>query len=49
MDFGTLLTPIGADLTATIADVVPVGIVVLGALAGLGIALKVLGKFGVRR
>ena len=49
MDFGTLLAPIGTDLAATVADVVPVGIVVFGALVGIGIALGVLRKFGVRK
>jgi hypothetical protein len=49
MDFGTLLAPVGTGAAAVVADVAPIGIPVLIALAGLGIALKSLGKFGVKR
>ncbi len=49
MEFGTLLAGIPTSLLATVEDVTPLGITVLGALAGITIALKVLGKFGVRR
>lgn len=49
MDWGTLLAPIGTEVTGIVTDVTPVGIIVFVALAGIGIALKVVGKFGVRR
>lgn len=49
MDFGTLLAPIATDAAATIADVLPLGITVVGGLVGISIALRVLGKFGVKR
>lgn len=49
MDWGTLLAPVTTGATDAITDVVPLGILVLAALAGLGIALGVLRKFGVKR
>lgn len=49
MDFGTLLLPVGTAVTGVVADVVPIGITVLVALAGISIALGVFRKFGVRR
>lgn len=49
MDFGTLLAPVGTGVTDAIADVLPVAIPILVALAGISIALRVLGKFGARR
>jgi len=49
MDFGTLLAPVATGVTDTITDVLPIAIPVLVALAGIGIALKVFGKFGVKR
>ena len=49
MDFGTLLAPVATGVQAVISDVVPLGIPIVLALAGVSIALKVLGKFGVRR
>lgn len=48
-DYGTLLQPVADGATAAITAVLPIAIPVLVALAGLGIALKVFGKFGVRR
>lgn len=49
MDYGTLLADFGTDLPLIVADVVPIGILVLASLAGLGIALGVLRKFGIKR
>lgn len=49
VDYGTLLQPVATGATDAIAAVLPIAIPVLVALAGLGIALKVFGKFGVRR
>lgn len=49
MDFGTLFLPVVAGIQAVIADILPVAIPVLVTLAGVSIALAVLGKFGVRR
>lgn len=49
MDFGTLLAPLGTQAAAVVADVAPIGIPVLVALAGLGIALRSMGKFGIKR
>ena len=49
VDYGTLLAPVATGATDAIAAVLPIAIPVLVALAGLGIALKVFGKFGVRR
>jgi len=49
MDFGTLLLPVADGVEAVITDVIPLGIPIVLALAGVSIALKVLGKFGVRR
>lgn len=49
MDFGDLLAPVATGALGAITDVLPIAIPVLVALAGLGIALKVFGKFGIRR
>ncbi len=49
MDYGTLFGGVPTEALAAIADVVPLGITVLVALVGIGIALRVFGKFGVRK
>jgi len=49
MEFGTLLAPVATGATDAITDVLPIAIPVLVALAGLGIALGVFRKFGVKR
>jgi hypothetical protein len=48
-DYGTLLAPVATGATDAITAALPIAIPVLVALAGLTIALKVFGKFGVRR
>lgn len=49
IDYGTLLSGVGTGATDAITSVLPIAIPVLVALAALGIALKVFGKFGVKR
>lgn len=49
MEWDTLLAPVTTGATAAIADTLPIAIPVLVGLAGLGIALRVLGRFGVKR
>lgn len=49
MDWAVLLAPVGTGATDALADVLPIAIPVLVAFVGLGIALRVLGKFGVRK
>jgi len=49
MDFGTLLAPVATGATGAITDVLPIAIPVLVALAGIGIAVRVFAKFGVKR
>jgi hypothetical protein len=49
MDWALLLAGVPTGVTAVIEDVVPLGVVVLIALAGIGIALRVFRKFGVSR
>lgn len=49
MDWSTLLAPVGTEATGAITEVLPIAIPVLVALAGLSIALKTFGKFGVKR
>ena len=49
MDWGTLLADVGTGATDAIEAVLPIAIPVLVALAGLGIAIKVFGKFGLKR
>lgn len=49
MDWAVLLAAVPTGVTDTISDIVPIAVPVLVALAGISIAMKVLGKFGVRR
>lgn len=49
VDVGALFTPAADGVMATITSILPVAIPVFVVLAGIGIALKVFGKFGVRR
>lgn len=49
MDYGTLFAGVPTEGLAAIADVVPLGITVMVALVGIGIALRVFGKFGVKK
>lgn len=49
MEWGTLFSGVGTGATEAITDVLPVAIPVLVALAGIGIAVKVFGKFGLRK
>lgn len=49
MDFDTLFAPVTTGVTTTITEVLPLGITVLVALAGVSIAIALLRKFGVRR
>jgi len=48
MDWATLFTGLQADLLESAPVVVPIGLAVVAALAGLGIALKFLRKSGVK-
>lgn len=48
-DWATLLGGVGTGATDAITAVLPLAIPVLVVLAGLGIALRVFGKFGVKR
>ena len=43
------ITTIATDCTNAIAAVVPVAAPIMGAIAVIGIAIKTLGKFGVRK
>ena len=49
VDIGALFAPAATGATDTITSILPYGIGVFVLLAGIGIALKVFGKFGVRR
>lgn len=49
MDYGTLFGGVSTEALAAIADIVPIGITVMVALVGIGIALRVFGKFGVKK
>ena len=49
VDYGVLMAPVATGATDAISAVLPIAIPVLVALAGLGIAIKVFGKFGVKR
>lgn len=49
MDWGTLLASVPTGVSDTIADVVPIAVPVMVALAGISIAVKVFSKFGIRR
>ena len=49
IDFGTLFAPVSSGVIDSITSSLPVAIPVLVALAGISIAIKVFGKFGVRK
>ena len=49
MDWGLAFAAVPTDLLATLADVAPLGVTVFAALAGIGIAIRVFGKFGVKK
>lgn len=49
VDIGTLLAPASTGVQEVFGDVLPLAIPVLVLMAGLGIGLRVMGKFGVRR
>lgn len=49
MDWATLLAAVPTGVNDTIADIVPIAVPVMVALAGISIAVKVFGKFGIRR
>lgn len=49
MEWDTLLSPAATGATAALADVLPIAVPVLVAFAGLTIALRVFGKFGIKR
>lgn len=49
MEWATLLAGVPTGVTETIADIVPIAVPVMIALAGISIAVKVFGKFGIRR
>lgn len=48
-DWGTLLGGVGTGATDAVTAVLPLAIPVLVVLAGLTIALRVFGKFGIKR
>ena len=49
VNVGTLFAPAAEGVTSTIGQILPVAIPVLVLLAGINIALRVFGKFGVRK
>lgn len=49
MDFDTLLGPIATGALDAFEAILPIGVPVLVAFVGLGIALRTFGKFGIRR
>lgn len=49
MDWTELLGPVATGALAAFTAALPLVIPVMVALAGLGIALRVFGKFGIRR
>jgi len=49
MDYGTLFGGVSTEALAAITDILPLGITVMVALVGIGLALRVFGKFGVRK
>ena len=49
MNYTTLFGGVGTEALAAITAIIPLGITVMVALVGIGIALKVFGKFGVKR
>lgn len=48
-DLPTLMGPVADGVIDTITGILPIAIPVLVILAGITIALRVMGKFGVRR
>jgi hypothetical protein len=49
IDWGTAFTPLVTEVTNSITGALPVALPVLGILAGIGIAIGLFRKFGVRR
>lgn len=49
MDYGTLFGGVSTEALAAITDVIPLGIAVMVALVGIGIAVRVFAKFGVKK
>jgi len=49
MDFATLLGPIATGAANAITAAVPIGVPVIVLLIGIGVFMRVLGKFGVKR
>lgn len=49
MDYGTLFGGVSTEALAAITDIIPLGITVMVALVGIGIAVRVFAKFGVKR
>lgn len=49
MDFNTLLGPIATGAANAVTAAIPLGVPVIVLLIGLGVFLRVLGKFGVKR
>jgi hypothetical protein len=49
MDWETLFAPVSTGALGAVTDILPVAIPVLVALVGIGIAIRVFGKFGVKK
>ncbi len=49
MEWGTLFAPVVTNSTDAVEAAIPLGIGVLALLVGIGLVLRVLGKFGVRK
>lgn len=49
MEWATLLAPVVTESTGAITDAIPLGITVMVGLVGIGLVLRVLGKFGVKK
>lgn len=49
MDFAVLFAPIATGALDSVESVVPIAIPVLVGLVGITLALKVFGKFGLKR
>lgn len=49
MDYGTLFGGVSTEALAAITDILPLGITVMVALVGIGLAIRVFAKFGVRK
>jgi len=49
MDFAVLFGPIATGALAAITAIIPIAVPVLVALVGIGVALRLFGKFGVKK